>query len=71
MNHFHFKGNGVVWLIIVGFGLWLLWRGITNNIPSSGFGEALIPRWMFVVAGLLCVLLGVGLFIFVLYPSIT
>ena len=59
-------GRGIaVGLLGVGYGLWLTWRGIRNDIWCSHFGEPIVPRWMYIGGGILIVGLSVGFVIFV------
>jgi hypothetical protein len=32
-------------------GLWLIWKGLTGDVMRTRFGEAMIPRWMYVLGG--------------------
>lgn len=54
-------------VVIVGLGLWLLWRGITNDIPRDLFGTPLVPRWMWIIGGLMSAIGGLALIAFLLW----
>lgn len=53
--------------VIIGFGLWLLWRGITNDIRRDLFGDPLIPRWMWITGGVICTTVGLAVSAFILW----
>jgi hypothetical protein len=46
-------------LALAGMGLWLIWKGVTGDVMTDSFGEAMIPRWAYVVAGLFLLILPV------------
>ena len=33
------------------FGLVLIWKGLTGDVMTTRMGDILIPRWMYIVAG--------------------
>ena len=33
-------------------GLTLIWQGITGNVMQTKLGETIVPRWLYVVGGL-------------------
>lgn len=41
------------------YGAWLVWRAITNDIWRDGFGQPMIPRWLYFLTGLICLFGGV------------
>jgi hypothetical protein len=41
-----------VGLIALCAGLWLVWRGLRNDIWRDLFGAAVIPRWLYITGGL-------------------
>ena len=46
-------GRGfVVGIVAACYGIWLVWRGIQNDIWYSRFGEPIIPRWLYIVGGI-------------------
>jgi hypothetical protein len=46
--------KGLAGAIVLGiFGLSLIWNGITGNVIKTIDGEAVIPRWMYVLGGVL------------------
>ncbi|HLX68264.1 MAG TPA: hypothetical protein VKV04_01435 [Verrucomicrobiae bacterium] len=48
-------------LIGIAYGGYLIWKGVTGNIWRTRFtGDAVVPRWLYIVGGGLLVLLGVG-----------
>ena len=50
-----------VGVLIAGFGLWLLWRGIRNDVwRSSVFNEPMLNRWYYILGGTLCIAGGIG-----------
>lgn len=51
MNRRLFEGFEVG-LIALCAGLWLVWRGLRNDIWRDLFGSAVIPRWLYVFGGL-------------------
>lgn len=60
MRSYREKGFVVVVLFFL-YGLWLLWRGIRNDVPVSvAFGEPLISRWVFVGVGIMVMLASAG-----------
>lgn len=34
------------------FGLILIWKGITGDVMTTPLGDNIIPRWMYVIGGL-------------------
>ena len=54
-------------VVIVGLGLWLLWRGIANDISRDLFGTPLIPRWIWIMSGLMSAIGGLALIAFLLW----
>lgn len=44
-------GGIFVGVVFACCGLWLLWRGLTNDIARDLFGEAAIPRWLYIAGG--------------------
>jgi hypothetical protein len=38
-------------------GLWLIWKGVTGDVLTDRFGQAMIPRWAYVVGGLVLLVL--------------
>ena len=48
-------------LVGVGYGGYLIWKGVTGDIWRSGFtGDAVVPRWLYIVGGVLLILIGLG-----------
>lgn len=45
------KGIAAI-VALAGMGLWLIWKGVTGDVMTDRFGQAMIPRWAYVVAGL-------------------
>jgi len=39
-------------LILGIFGLFLIWKGLTNDVMRTRLGDVLIPRWMYVAGGI-------------------
>ena len=33
------------------FGLILIWKGVTGDVMTTQLGDTLIPRWMYIVGG--------------------
>jgi hypothetical protein len=44
-------------------GFIVLWKGITNDIWRSRFGDTIVPRWLYLAGGVGLILLG-GLLLF-------
>lgn len=44
-------GGILVGVVFACCGLWLLWRGLRNDIWRDLFGGAVIPRWMYMAGG--------------------
>lgn len=45
----------------IAYGGYLIWKGVTGDIWRSRFtGDAVVPRWLYVVSGVLLILLGLG-----------
>ncbi|MCP5487198.1 MAG: hypothetical protein H7A43_00960 [Verrucomicrobia bacterium] len=58
-------GRGlVVGVVAAGYGIWLVWRGIRNDVRFDRFGEPMISRWLYIVAG---ALLAAASIVYVLY----
>jgi len=46
-------GRVLAALIILGsFGLFLVWKGITDDVTRSIDGKRVIPKWVFIIGGL-------------------
>jgi len=46
-------GRGIAAALTLGvFGIILIWKGLTNDVMSTRLGDVLIPRWMYLVGGL-------------------
>lgn len=39
-------------ITLAALGFWLIWKGVTGDVMTDRFGEAMIPRWAYVVGGL-------------------
>jgi hypothetical protein len=47
--------------VAIGYGGYLIWKGVTGDIWRSRFtGDAVVPRWLYIVSGVLLILLGLG-----------
>ena len=50
---YHRYFSGLVAIGTLGiFGLVLIWKGLTGDVMTTRMGSILIPRWMYVVAGI-------------------
>lgn len=64
-----YHGRGLVAAILaVCYGVWLIWRGIRNDIWRDVFGEAVMPRWLYFATGCLSLIAGIVLAALVLNP---
>lgn len=34
------------------FGLGLIWKGLTGDVLRDGFGQAMLPRWAYILGGI-------------------
>ena len=50
-------------VVLSAFGTYLIWQGFTGNVMKSSLSESLIPRWLYIVAGLGLLLLPMIYFI--------
>lgn len=58
------KGIAAI-IALAGLGLWLIWKGVTGDVRIDRFGQAMIPRWAYVVGGLVLLVLPLlALFVF-------
>jgi hypothetical protein len=49
---YHRYFNGLIAIGALGlFGLVLIWKGLTGDVMTTRMGDILIPRWMYVGAG--------------------
>ena len=55
-------------LIVVSYGAWLAWEGLTNRTGDDPFGRSCFSRRLKVTAGLVCMAAGIGLICFLLAP---
>jgi len=54
-------GRGIAAGIVCAcYGLWLIYRGLTNDIWVDVFGEPVIRRWMYVAGGLVITVAGLA-----------
>jgi hypothetical protein len=54
-------------IVIAGFGVRLLWRGIADDVWKDSFGDPIIRRWVYVTAGILCIVAGGALVAFLVW----
>ena len=47
-------------LLLGGFGIFLIWKGITGDIIKLSSGQSFIPRWMYVLGGIVVLILPVS-----------
>ncbi len=53
-----YSAKAIIAALIVGiFGLFLLWTGITGNIIKTCDGKAFLPRWMYILSGIVVLIL--------------
>ena len=56
--------KGIVASIILGtFGFFLIWKGITGDIIKTIDGKAFIPKWMYILGGIIVLILPVAFLI--------
>ena len=52
--------KSIVSAIILGaLGLFLIWKGITGDITKTIDGKAFIPKWMYILGGVIVLILPV------------
>ena len=61
MGHI-FKGT-VAAIILSAFGLFLIWKGISGDVPMGIGGKALIPKSMYVLSGIVVLILPITYFV--------
>jgi hypothetical protein len=44
------------------FGIILIWKGITNDVMMTPMGDAIIPRWMYVIGGMILIIFPLAFF---------
>jgi hypothetical protein len=50
--------------ILVGlFGLFLIWQGITGNVPLGIDRKPLIPKFLYIISGIIMLILPVAFFV--------
>ena len=49
--------------ILAGFGLILIWKGVTNDVLRTRMGDAIIPRWAYLLGGIVMLSFTVMLFV--------
>lgn len=47
-------------LMLSGFGLFLIWKGISGDIIRMSSGKAFIPRWVYILGGFFVLILPVA-----------
>ena len=63
-------GKGIaIGILCACYGLWLVYRGIRNDIWIDVFWEAVIPRWIYIAGGLIATVGGLALSAFILHLS--
>ena len=53
-------------LILGAFGLFLIWKGITGDVGKTVDGKAFIPKWIYVLGGIVVLILPVAYLIILL-----
>jgi len=47
----HLAKASVAAILLAGFGLFLIWQGLSGNVAKTIDRQAIVPRWMYVLAG--------------------
>jgi len=50
------------------FGVILIWKGLIGDVIATRLGESLLPRWLYIVAGIVFLMLS-SLFFLALFES--
>lgn len=44
-------------IMLSGFGLFLIWKGISGDVMKLSSGKTFIPRWVYIVGGIAVLIL--------------
>ncbi len=44
-------------IMLSGFGLFLIWKGISGDVIKLSSGKAFIPRWVYILGGCIVLIL--------------
>lgn len=47
-------------IMLSGFGLFLIWKGISGDVMKLSSGKAFIPRWVYILGGCIVLILPVA-----------
>lgn len=47
-------------ILLGGFGLFLLWKGISGDVIKLSSGKAFLPRWFYILSGVAVLILPVS-----------
>ena len=62
--------NALVALTMLGLiGIGLIWQGLTGDVMKSPLGDNIVPRWMYIVAGIVLLLFPIAWFIVAFHPE--
>lgn len=53
-------------MFVAAFGLFLIWIGLSGNIPVGPNGKRLIPKWLYILGGISVLILPVAYVIILL-----
>ena len=53
-------------IFVAAFGLYLIWTGIYGNIPLGATGKTLIPKWVYILGGIVVLILPVAYLVMIL-----
>ncbi len=46
-------------ILVGGFGLFLIWKGIVGDVVRTSEGKAFFPKWMYLLSGIIVLILPV------------
>ena len=49
--------SAVVALLLAGFGIFLIWKGVTGDVIKLTSGQTFIPRWIYILGGVAVLIL--------------
>jgi hypothetical protein len=57
-----FRGTGAA-ILLGSFGAYLIWKGITGNVPLGIEGKPLLPKSMYILTGVVLLILPITYFV--------
>jgi hypothetical protein len=66
MRYYATKGL-VIGILGIAYGLWIIWRGIRNDLWLYNYGDPVLPRWLFIAFGAITMIASAGYTAFLMH----